>query len=169
MMKWLSLVGILSVVSGAFMAVQPVMASTTGTGSSSACVATSTDPADCGNLTIHVTATGATAIWRYSPLVPGDQVFLVGVQGLHADDPSAPILTLASGIVTTPGLAEVSFTPPSLGWNATHPEAFEMHTVTDLESLPYGETPEVPYAAVLPATALLAVLGIGRRRRNLVK
>jgi len=151
---------------GTLAVVQPALAASTTTGTTSnACVTTATDPKDCGNLTIHVTAGGATAVWTYSSLAPGDQVFLVGVAGLHADNPLAPILTLATGTVTSPGVAEVAFNPPSGGWNATHPETFEMHTVTDLESLPYGETPEVPYAAVLPAAGLLAVWGLTRWRR----
>ena len=105
------------------------------------------------------------ATWNDSSLKANTQVFLVGVQGNHADSTTNPIETLASG-VSIPGTAVVYFTPPLKGWSSTNQEAFEMHTVEDTESLPVAQMPEVPWAAGLPIMGIVPLAYVALRHQH---
>lgn len=108
------------------------------------------------------------ATWTDSLLVSGNSLslYLVGLNGNHADSLTGSIAAIATGQVTSPGTGVVYF-PESQGGTKTHPVTFEMHTPADLESLPFAQLPEVPWTAALPLAAAIPVIwGFKRRLRQ---
>lgn len=85
----------------------------------------------------------------------GYSLYLIGLLGTHADNPAAAIRVTATGHTTGPGVGVVYFPMKDGGDQDPSPVNLEMHTTGDLESLPYGQWPEVPWAAGLPLVATL--------------
>ncbi len=111
---------------------------------------------DSGSLTIVESKTQPAmykATWTDSGLSQGESVYLTGIAGNQADSTTGQLKVLAQGTATT-GSASVYF-PISKGGTKANPVTFEMHTSADLESLPTGQTPEVPWAAGLPLLAIV--------------
>lgn len=96
------------------------------------------------------------ATWTDPALMPPDSLYLVGLQGTQADNPTAPIAVIAGGTVTSNGLGIVYF-PEKYGGTKANPVTFEMHTTADLESLPFSQLPEVPWAAALPLVGAIPI------------
>lgn len=94
----------------------------------------------------------------------GASVFLVGVEGTSNPDATSGTIKVLSICNTDGTTATCTFTAPNDYNTAVY--SFEAHTLSDVESVPVNNLPEVPYAAAIPLMMIPAGLLLRYRMRH---